>query len=96
MDSSQLLERWLQFRKRCPDTADSIKKIVCSLYGERQNQETFDVELNRLQEHISLQAQQILGINVADKHSLSAWASAMGFIFLVKKEHELTGRHARR
>lgn len=94
MDKSKLLERWNQFKDRCPDEADVIKTVLCQLAAARGDQQMSDEQLSRLQDHISSQAQELLGINPADRQSLAAWAAAMSFIQLVKKERTFAGRHA--
>lgn len=93
MNESQLIERWLAYRRKYPKNAAALKVLLCELYGVRNDPKKFSAGLNQLQELLSDSAQKILGVNVADQQGLTAWASAMGFIGLIKKEHELTGRH---
>jgi hypothetical protein len=94
MDQSKLLERWKAYQDRYPDPAKRLKQALCELYEARNDQQKFNKGLDALQELLPEQSHQILGVNVIDRQSLVAWASAMGFILLIKKENELTGRHA--
>ena len=89
MDSSQLLEGWRQFQSEYPGPAGTLKQSICTLYGSRQEPEKFDAELAQLQKALAGKASEALNVDASDRQAVVTWASAMGFIFLVKKEHNL-------